>query len=413
MTIARNASEKEAIERIKKEGIPVIIFGAGIVGEVLFRACREAGINVQCFCDNNINKTKSPICNVEVVYAPALKTRYKDANIIISAADIRDVVDQLRDMGYSKWYGAGLLLREFDVYQYEFSAPADFVEYGVATCLLCQDNYLCPDKIFIRSVDIIITERCSLKCRDCSNLMQYYKKPADCNIKDLLQSIDAFCGVIDEVNEFRVIGGEPFMNKEFHLITTRLINEPKVKRVVIYTNGTIVPGDDQIKHLKNKKVLVIITDYGNQSGKLNKLIDLLRQNNIAYYAQKAGGWTDCARIMKHNRNREQQKDVFRRCCAKNTITLSKGKLFRCPFSANADRLRAVPNYEGDYIDLLQQPIETMDKYETKKRIRAFLLGKYFLEICDYCNGRPFEAPEITPAIQTAKPLEYERYDEQC
>jgi len=412
MTLIGNAFDKETVEKIKQSEIPVVILGAGIVGEVLFHACRKAGIDVECFCDNNINKTSTFMCRVEVIHTPDLKHRYKDANIFISTADIKDAVDQLHELGYFQWYAAGLLLRDFDVHAYGFSAPADFVEYAVDTCLFCQDNYLSPDKLFMRSVDIIITERCSLKCRDCANLMQYYKKPVDCNLKALLASIDAFCYIVDAVNEFRVLGGEPLMNKELHLITKRLIDEPKVKKVVIYTNGTMVPRTGQIEYLKDKKVLFIITDYGVHSRKRDELITVLERHNISYYAQKARGWTDCAKIRKHDRTMEQQKEVYKSCCAKNTITLSNGRLYRCPFSANADRLQAVPDDENDYVDIFQRPRGTAAIQDLKEKIRTFLFGKDCLHVCDYCNGRPFGAPEITPANQTATALEYKRYDTQ-
>ena len=348
------------------------------------------------------------MCNVEVIHTPDLKMKYEDANFLISAADIKDVVGQLHVLGYSKWYASSLLLKDFDVFQYQFSAPTDFVEFTVGACLLCHDSYFNPDKLFLRSVDIIITERCSLKCRDCSNLMQYYKKPIDCDIKELLQSIDTFCSLVDEVHEFRVIGGEPFMNKESHLTIKRLTDEPKVKKIVIYTNGTIVPREDQIEYLKSNKVLLLITDYGILSKKLNILTQTLQRNNIAFYTQKAKRWTDCTKIIKHYRNTEQQKEIFNKCCAKNTITISNGKLYRCPFAANADRLMAVPDYENDYINILHEPQKAIDISEVKKKIRTFLLEKNSLETCDYCNGRSFNASEITPAIQTTKPLEYEQ-----
>jgi len=409
MTFIGNSLNQETIENIKREGIPVIIFGAGLVGEVLFHACCKAGIKVECFCDNNINKTRKPMCNIKVIHTLNLKKKYKDAIFLISAADIKDVVDQLNVLGYSKWYDSNLLLRDFDIHQCQFSAPMDFVEYAVATGLLCHDSYLIPDKLFLRSVDIIITERCSLKCRDCSNLMQYYKKPVDCSIEELMQTIDKFCAFVNEVNEFRVIGGEPFMNKEIHLIIKRLNDEPKVKKIVIYTNGTIIPKEDQIEYLKNNKVLVFITDYDKLSRKLNDLTQILQQNKISFYAKKPPGWTDCAKIMKHYRNIEQQKEIFKSCCAKNTSTLSKGKLYRCPFAANANRLLAVPDYKNDYIDLFQEPIETIDICEMKKKIKMFLLEKDFLEVCDYCNGRSFGDPEIQPAIQIDKPIEYQKY----
>jgi len=409
MTFIKNSLNQETIEKIKREAIPIIIFGAGTVGEALFHACCNAGIKVECFTDNNINKTKSPLYNLEITYTPNLKTRYKDANFLISVADIKDVVEQLNSLGYSKWYPSSLLLRDFDIYQYQFSAPMDFCEYTVTTCLLCHDNYLIPDKLFLKSVDIIITECCSLKCRDCSNLMQYYKNPKDCEIKELMKSIDAFCNIVDEVNEFRVLGGEPFMNKDFDLIIKRLVAEPKLRKIVIYTNGTIVPKEGKIDCLKNDKILFIITDYDKLSRNLSTLAQKLSTNNIAFYTQKPPGWTDCAKIGRHYRNIEGQKEIFKKCCAKNTVTISDGKLYRCPFAANAARLKAVPDYEDDYINFLQGSREARDVSEMKKKIRAFLLEKDFLEVCDYCNGRSFGDPEIQPAIQIDKPIEYQRY----
>ncbi len=394
---------QDAIERIRAKNLPVVIFGAGIVGEILLHACVEARIQVEAFCDNNINTTR---CDTKIIHTGELKSRYDDAIFLISAADIKDVVNQLQQLGFTRWVPATLLLREVDLPQYQLTAPLDFAEFAMGACLLSHDGYLTPDKLYLRSVDIIITERCSLRCRDCSNLMQYYQSPVNCDTDEVIQLIDNFCAVADEIHEFRVIGGEPFMNKDFHLVVKRLVNEPKVKKVVIYTNGTITPKADSLEYLKSDKVLVLITDYGEHSRGLDNLIQALRKNGVPFYSQKAQLWTACSRIVKHNRTVEQQKAIFQSCCAKNLVTLSDGKAYRCPFSANASRLNAVPDYPGDYVDITQ--IDT-DIHTLKNRISAFLLEKEYLEICDYCDGRPFDAPEIPAAIQTKKPLDYRRY----
>lgn len=404
----KNSLDQRTIDNIKNGGIPVIIFGASSVGEALFYACREVGIKVECFCDNNINKTKNPICGIEVIYTSDLKKKYQDAIFLISVADIKDVVGQLHNLGFSKWYSCSLLFKNFDIYQYKFSFPVDFVEHTVGTYLLCHDSFLTPDKLFIRSVDIIITEHCSLRCKNCSNLMRYYKNPKNCDINELIKSIDAFCEIVDEVNEFRVIGGEPFMNKDFDLVIKRLIDEPKVRKIVIYTNGTIIPQEEKLECLKNDKVLLIITDYGPLSRNLNALTQKLSDNNIAFYVQKAQGWTDCGKIRRHYRNMEQQKEIFKNCCAKNLVTISDDKLYRCPFAANTSRLKAIPDYKNDYVDFVQELQKGVDVSEIKKKIKAFLLEKEILKTCDFCNGRSFGDPEITPAEQTDKPLEYEQ-----
>ncbi len=392
------------IEKIKNSGLPVIIFGARSVGEALYFAAVEAGIKIECFCDNNLNKTKTLVCKTQVIHPSLLKKKYKDAIFLISAADLKDVVEQLNYLGYRKWYPSTIFLRNFDVFRHEYSFPADFVEYAVKTCLLCHDSYLTPEKLFLRSVDLMVTERCSLRCRDCSNLMRYYQNPQNFDLGQLYKNMDRFFQIIDEINEVRILGGEPFMYKDVHLVIEKLIKEPKVKKIIIYTNGTIAPTEHQLRVLKSGKVLFIITDYGELSRNLNNLTKQLSEKKIAFYVQKAGGWTNCAKIKKHDRNSKQQEELFRNCCAKNTITLSDKNLFRCPFSANAHRLRAVPDYKDDYVDISAKNIKAI-----KKEMRTYLLAKEFLKTCDFCNGRSFGDPLITPAIQRDKPLKYEHY----
>lgn len=401
----------QAIKSSNGESIPNIIFGAGILGEILFHACCIAGIKIDCFCDD---KGPGTFCGLDMFHTSELPVKYQDAVFFIASSYIKDMVDRLTDLGYSKWHSCGLLLRDLDLSQVKLSDSSysvDRMEYLISTCLLCHDNFMNPDKLFVQSVDIVITERCSLKCKDCSNLMQYYKKPLNSSLDEMLHTIDLFCSYMDEVYEFRVIGGEPFMNKDFHLIVNKLINEPKVKKIAIYTNGTILPREAQLESLQNDKVSLYITDYGHLSTKLNELTQKLESMGIAFFASKAQGWTDCASLHKHRRTVEQQENIFKQCCAKNLATLSDGKLYRCPFAANASRLNAVPDYAGDYINFLDMPLNSIDAMDTKKRIRSFFVEKTYLETCDHCNGRPYGAPVITPAVQIDKPLDYKLYSE--
>jgi organic radical activating enzyme len=399
----------KTIKSINSESAPIIIFGAGIIGEILFHACCIAGIKVDCFCDDKVTGT---LCDLSVLHTSELKMKYQDAIFFISSSNIKDMVDRLKDLGYSKWYSCGLMLRDFDLSQAHIATTAysvEYLEYLVCACLLSHDNYINPEKLFLRNVDIIITERCSLKCKDCSNLMQYYKKPQNCNLEEVLRTIEVFCSYMDEVFEFRVIGGEPFMNKDFHLVVNKLIDESKVRKIAIYTNGTILPSEAQMSCLQNNKVLLCITDYGDLSRKLNELTQELQKKGIVYYVYKDRGWTSCSTVTRYERTIEQNEDVFKKCCAKNLATLSDGKLYRCPFAANASRLKATPDYIGDYINILEMPLNAIDFIDIKNRIRSFLIEKTKLETCDYCNGRPYGAPEITPAIQVDKPLDYKQY----
>ncbi|MBF0329409.1 MAG: radical SAM protein [Nitrospirae bacterium] len=401
--------KENVIKEIKAGDLPVVIAGAGIVGGVLLSVCKDAGIEVDCFCDSSMKIAGSEFCGKEVIPTPGLRERHKDAVILISVAAIKDVVDLLEGIGFYHWHAGGLLLRDIDFSCANPGSAIDYTKFAIENCILCHDGYLHPEKLFLRSIDIIITERCSLRCKDCSNLMQYYEKPRDSDLDMLLKSIDAFCLVVDEVMDFRIIGGDAFMNKEWPVIVERLTTEPKAKRVLLYTNGTIVPKLADIAHFKNTKVAVIITDYGVLSRKLHELRDILEEHKIAYHILKPAEWLDCAQIAPHKRGAEGNREIFRNCCAKNMATLSDGKLFRCPYGANANRLFAVPDCKIDYVDIYSRVLDGVNVGTIKDAVKNYLLNKEYLEVCDYCNGRPLSGKEVTPAVQVDRPLAYPRY----
>jgi len=55
-------------------------------------------------------------------------------------------------------------------------------------------------------------------------------------------------------------------------------------------------------------------------------------------------------------------------------------------------------------DLKNQLIQ---EFKSRFPLKKFVFDIDYPKICDYCNGRPFTAPEIEPAVQLSKPLDYE------
>lgn len=400
--------DPQIISLIKNKDKPVVINGAGVVGKVLLDICRDHGIEVDAFCDGSIKVSQeNDFMGYDVIHTPCLRDRYDDAFILISAASIKDVVDLLKEMGFNDWFPGGALLKDHDISQNNFDSSLDYTKFAIENCILCHDGYMNDGQLFMRSIDLIITEKCSLRCSHCSNLMQYYEKPQNCDLDMLFESIDAYCDVIDEVMDFRVIGGETFMNKDWPKITEKLIREPKARRVVLYTNSTIVPKKETIPLLQNDKVIIIATDYGKElSRKLPELKAFCEENGIAYHILEVEEWLDCATITRHERSIEDNVQLYRLCCAKNMATLSDGKVFRCPYAANAHRLQAVPDFHEDYVDLMDHGKGPEEK---KRMLIEFLYNIPYLKTCDFCNGRPLSGVEVAPAVQVKEPLAYERY----
>ena len=284
------------LDELRAAGAPVVICGAGVVGEVLLGVCRDEGIEVACFCDSSVKVAGTTFCGLEVLYTPDLGQRFDDAALLISVASIKDVVQLLERSGFARWWAGGLLLEDLDVDQGGDDPALDYTKFAMENAILCHRGYLDPARLFLRSVDLIITERCSLTCRGCSNLTQYYAKPQNVSINELQRDIDAFCRVVDEVMDFRILGGDALMNRQWHQVVQRMCDEPAARRVVLYTNGVLMPHDAGVPALRHPKVLVVVTDYGHLSRRLAELRRLLQDERVAHHVLQVDDWLDCSEI---------------------------------------------------------------------------------------------------------------------
>ena len=401
----------------------VYIFGADIAGKVIKRLLDKSEITVNGFIDNNKNKCAAFIDDVPVFHANSLHQIDKNAVVLIASTYIDDIISQLERLKFYNWAPITFIIEHYKQTNFrnlirgelqknhvggEFTS--DFVDFAITNMVNSQKKYLDKNVLFIRSIDIILTEKCSLKCKDCANLMQYYQNPKNIEKQELMDDIADLMAVADEVNEIRIIGGEPLMNKDFHEISKFASSYENIKKVVIYTNGTICPPDIKLQELKNEKIFVFITTYGELSRNAKKLVCKLEELKIQYNCQPAYGWTECGGIGVWGRTDLENTEIFSNCCAKHFTTMTDGKIFRCPFSANVERLMAIPEAKSDFISLRGIRDKTHEIEKTKEKLRWFLREKPFLSACDSCNGRTYGDPEITPGIQTKTPIEYTLFD---
>ena len=400
----------------------IYIFGADIAGKVVQQIFKKNNIFINGYLDNNLNKCKDRIDDTEVFHSSYLNKIDRSSAILVASTYVSDIVQQLENYGFMKWALIFDILNSFNSSKYSDLITGDlqlnysggkftdhFVNFAVANMVESQKKYLDESCLYIRSVDLIVTEKCSLKCKDCSNLMQYYEKPVNIGPSELLQDLEDLNTVSDEINEIRIIGGEPMMNKDFHLICEAAAKFKKFNKVVIYTNGTICPSDEKLKLLVNDKTFVFITTYGNLSKNAEKLASRLESLNINFNKQPAYGWTDSGKIMNYRRTETRNKKLFQFCCAKHFATYTDGKMFRCPFSANVERLNAISETPFDYFDIRNMLKLNSDNLEVKNKLKWFLREKDFLSACNLCNGRSYGQVEIEPGIQTKKTIQYVKH----
>jgi hypothetical protein len=324
-----------------------------------------------------------------VYYTPDIGKEFPNAIYIISVMSIGDVVKCLTSQGISKWTSAALYLNDIDTEQTSPDFIVDEEKYQIESCVISHRAYLKTNHTFLRSIDIMITEKCSLKCRDCSNLMQYFKSPKNYDLAFLKHGIDRLLGCSDEILEARVLGGDAFMHTGWANVVNYLAANDKVHRVVVYTNGRIVP--DGFDLISADKIIFSITDYGRLSTKLDRLSKALTREGFWHRINKVSEWVDCASIIKHNRGYSDNKKLFQECVATNLATMVDRKVFRCPYAASLYQL-GVRVDETDYAEL---------DYSDKMSLRNYLESDKPMSACDYCTSRIL-SNKIVPAIQTKK-----------
>lgn len=395
-----------------------VIYGAGIVGRMTLEALQQNDIKVDFFCDGSENKQKIKVKNIKVISPEDLDKLDKEINIFVSIQYFNAIIPFLEKKGFKKLYKVTDLLSKNnleDCYKAEWAVELGLSEIPYTSALRIVDyynkmsmknDYLKEGKLNIKTIDIQVTERCSLKCQDCSNLMQYYDRPQNSEEHVMFKSIEKFMSCVDNLDEFRVIGGDPFMNKEVYKVVNKLATYEKCKKIVIYTNAKIVPKNENLECLRNDKVLVYITNYGRDSIAHDALVDCLKKENINYSTFKCTTWLDCGRIMPNsNKSEEALTHQFDNCCVSDLISLLHGKLYRCPFGANATNLKAIPIDETDEVNLLD---ESLSINELREKIKILCYDKKYITACSYCNGRDYSVATIPSAIQTKKPLSYEK-----
>ncbi|MET7608636.1 radical SAM protein [Streptomyces avermitilis] len=379
----------------------VVVFGAGEIAQLTHYGLQSLGIPVAFFCDPLLEGAEGSLRGTRVLPPAALDGLDETTVCVFDAWDhTRYARQPARVARFRRLFVGASLLRRTD-----FDAPGApchpeerrrrIEHYAVQ----CEPLLAGTGELRLRSLDVVVTEACSMRCVDCSNLMQYYAHPRHSDLDELHLALDRLLAAVDGVEEFRILGGEPFVNPRAGRVVRTLTGVEGSSRVVIYTNGTIVPRVELMESLTEPKVLIKITDYGEHSKRHDELCEALTAHGVAWVSQKPT-WTDSGRIGAIERSRAELERTFRDCCVNDLVTLLNGQLYLCPFSANAMNLGAVPDAPRDVIDLrTDQPVA-----ELRARIAALYGREEPLTACSFCRGRDHTTPTIEAALQVRRPL---------
>jgi hypothetical protein len=399
----RDTSElKKFAEKVLQSKEKLVLYGGGQTGRRVFSMLKLTGFQIEAVLDRKPELGKS-YDGVPFIH-PDKFTDLSAVIILCTINDFESVAAYLQQRGFKNILPCFFYMLDTsgkiggnisaELFKHYLDKPHDW--------LLAPP----PEKI-LYSIDLPITMRCSLRCKDCSNLMQYFPNPKNADYETMRRALGRLLSVLDICCEIRILGGEPFVNTELHAYITMLAQySNKYDWITVFTNGTILPDEHTLSVLKNERVLVKISDYGIAKQKIAALAALFDKHGISYSVGEVTDWQDCGVLRNYGRSRAENEHIMKSCCVGNVPAIVDGKFFRCPYSGNLWNLQGIPKDCHEFVDL------TSGKYsddEIQKNITR-LVNANILKACNFCGGRPLDGSSVIPAArQAAAPLAYAQY----
>lgn len=373
-------------------GESVMIYGTTVGGKMIFQCLKKHDIDVECFVDRQTAGTE--FCGVQVQNPEILKGK-KGVLLLAVTRSFVSVCQFLKEIDYEQAYScigliAGKSKEDFVYEKDEKVGVTDFlVKYPLYVDGFNGKNLVIP------TLEIFVTECCTLRCRDCSHLIKYYEHPHHYNMDQILQSLKNFLRVVDYVEEVIILGGEALLHTELTGLLDFCGESEKISDITIISNGTIIPRQDIVEAMKRNKVRLRLSDYGKLSTKLTEVQQLCDEQEITCFVLHEL-WTDMGKIYEHDYTMEELKSIFKDCPFAFSLLLLNGMLCRCAHVAHLNNLRRIDSAEHDCIDfssLSDEEIETK-----REKLRQYLKIDY-LEGCHYCNGIADSVQGIEAAVQ--------------
>ena len=257
-------------------------------------------------------------------------------------------------------------------------------------------------------IDFPVTQKCTLRCKSCSNLMQYYQDPISFPKEQVFRDMDTMMNLLDYVQFIMLLGGEPFIIDNLSEYVEYLSKyKSKFCTIVIITNGTIVPTKKEMIALsKHTKYLSVqISNYGSLAVNKNKLIQSLTEYKIPFFTNDyCETWKEWGQLKNGEQmSAESHVNKFANCTAR-CKTVCNGKFYHCAFLANSEALNAIPYSDKNHINLLKENVGIQEFHDYMNK-GSTPPG------CMYCSGYAHDAPEVPAAEQLKKPREYKCYSD--
>lgn len=233
----------------------------------------------------------------------------------------------------------------------------------------------------IEHLDVVLTTRCTLSCRDCGHLIPAYaangRHPFDMPAAQVIEDLRKLTSSVDYIADIVLMGGEPFLYKELPIVLSYLADNKKVGHVMIVSNGTIIPDESILHSIRKNNASVHINDYG--LGSISAVRAKLADSAVLYEVSRERTWSAFQDAVLRNLARDDLEKKFRACHFSTCKNLMDGILAGCAVSQHGTRNGLFPEFPCDRISIHKYSSDQL-RCEIKK-----LYQRSHYECCNYCG----------------------------
>lgn len=251
--------------------------------------------------------------------------------------------------------------------------------------------------INLPSLSFEVVRQCNIKCEGCNHFTNLKSTKHILNLEEINNNLFEWSKILNPT-VFRILGGEPFINKNLDDVIVNISTLFPLSKIDICTNGLLISNfsDDfakKISHTLNSIRIVISlhslsSEYTSKiSETISKLDHWKSKYNINYSINDyVSDWTWPYRLIDNKIypfEDNNQRHSWENCRDKNCKQIYKSKLYKCPLTA----------YMQDVVDRMDEsfkkylnyiPANPYDSYES---IEEFV-NKEDEFVCGACPINP-------------------------
>lgn len=369
----------------------IILFGGTMYGEIAYKIITSVyGGAITAIIDNKLRELSWT--DTKVIRISELQD-IRDADVLICAANSFELISKQLEVYKIKGievFDLRQILCDFKrLYTLDKCKFVSSYLYGELDLEEITDryNYYAGEmngyekKLYLPYCVLCITSKCSLRCKNCAAFITHYEKREDYTLEYVKENLGKVLDAVDGIMELELMGGEPFLCKEFDDILSWCISQSKIRAIKIITNGTIVPRKDTWNLLKHNKVKLVVDDYGEHSYKFEEIVAGAEENEVRYEKQLLHSWYQIEPIVKHGFTEERLEEIFKECNFRTCVGITNGRFFHCNVAGHMNTVGLLDDENSDYVQLQGAEYKTE---ELKKKLSDFLHKKY-IKACDFCN----------------------------